>query len=228
MVRSLFAVAPVLALLVGALVAEDRKDKTDDPLPKPKKKVAHPHARDVEEFLKEHDKDKDGYLTREELPERFRHAFDRLDVNKDGKLSRDEFLRGWAHLQARRRTADVVHLLVEMSDSDPASLEELQHLYDTLRKLDKNKDGKIDAGELKAARTRIVKERVDNLFKELDANKDGKISREEARGWVKRHFDELDANKDGFVDRAELLKAASERPVRRTEKKGPREKREPK
>ena len=37
------------------------------------------------------DKDDDGFLTRAELPARFSKAlFDRIDANKDGKLSRAE------------------------------------------------------------------------------------------------------------------------------------------
>jgi hypothetical protein len=51
-------------------------------------------------------------------------------------------------------------------------------VYHFLRKLDKNKDGKIDTKEL-------IKKRVDGIFKELDRNKDGKISREEARAQIK-------------------------------------------
>src|SRR5262249_15104891 len=153
-------------------------------------------------------------------PEEFRHVFARLDTNKDNRLSLAELEKGAAHLRSSRRPSDVVFVLVEMSDCDECCAEELQHLYDLLRKLDRNKDGKIDAAELKAGRKAIVKARVDRLIRELDTNKDGKISKAEARGAIKRHFDELDANKDGFVDRAELMRAAEARPFKVVPRKG--------
>ena len=91
-----------------------------------------------------------------------------------------------------------------MSGCDDACHGEVQRAYDILRKLDKQKDGKIDADEMKAAREQIVKDRIDYLFKELDKNKDGKINRDEAQGMLRQDFDELDRNKDGFIDREEL------------------------
>jgi len=167
---------------------------------------------DADEFIKEYDTNKDGFLSKDELPERFRHNFDKLDTNKDGKLSREELQKGFTHLQPQRRPSDFVFILVEMSDCDECCAEELQVVYDFLRKLDRNNNGKIDPEELKAGRERLVNRRVDSIFKALDANKDGKISREEARGQIKRHFDDLDGNKDGFISRDELLKAAYEKP----------------
>ena len=78
---------------------------------------------------------------------------------------------------------------------------------------DANKDGKIEAAELKAARAELVQHRVDSIMKDLDRNQDGKISRDEARGQISRRFAELDANQDGFISRDELLKAVSARPA---------------
>ena len=134
-----------------------------------------------------------------------------MDTNKDGKLSREELEAGAAYLQPRRRPSDVVNLLIEAGDADEESRQELQTIYDQLRKLDKNHDGKIDADEIKEMGERLIQERVDGLIEDLDVNHDGKISRDEARGRLKRDFDKIDLNKDGFIDRDELLKAARER-----------------
>jgi Ca2+-binding EF-hand superfamily protein len=111
----------------------------------------------------------------------------------------------------QRRPSDLVFVLIEMSDFDDECACEIQHIYDVLRQLDVNHDGKIDPTELKAMRQRLLEERVDRRFKDLDANHDGKISKEESRGRIKEDFDKIDANHDGFIDRDELLKAARER-----------------
>lgn len=132
---------------------------------------------------------------------------DALIVEREGRLV--ELRRPTrAH---RARPSDLIHVLIEMSECDENCTEEVQRVYDILRRLDKNRDGKIDADDLKAARQQLVEERVDNLMKRLDKDKDRKINREEARGMIKSHFDKLDRNKDGFINREELLKAASER-----------------
>ncbi len=170
---------------------------------------SEPNYFDVGRFFEEFDKNKDGYLTKDELPQRLRHSFEKIDTNKDGKISREELRQGIAYLHPRRRASDVVMVLIEMSDCDEGCTEEVQRIYDVLRQMDKNKDGKIDPEELIAMRLQIVSERVDAIIQELDADKDGKISRSEAAGEIRNNFDALDVNKDGFIDRNELMKAAS-------------------
>ena len=110
-----------------------------------------------------------------------------------------------------RRPSDVVFLLIETSDADSESAVELQRLYDVLRKLDRNNEGKIDADALKEAREQMIDDRVDHIMKELDTDKDGQISKDEAKGRIKEHFDRLDLNKDGFISKDELRTAISRR-----------------
>jgi len=216
--RSIVLLFPVALLAIATLVAgEDRKEKTSADKPAAKEgskgKVTKPAPFfDTEEFIKEYDTNKDGALSKEEFPQRFRQVFEKLDTNKDGKISKDELDKGFQYLQSQRRPSDFLFVLVEMSDCDECCAEELQLIYDTIRKMDKNNDGKIDADELKAGREAIVQKRVDSILKELDTNKDGKISKDEARGAVRRHFAELDVDKDGFVSRDELVKGATELP----------------
>src|SRR4051812_31279649 len=186
----LLAVLALMVLAAGLAAAAEPSGKSAPQKPKSGAETEKvPVHFDAAEFLKDHDRDKDGYLSRDELPKRFRHNFDRIDANKDGKLSVQELQKGEAYLQPRRRPSDVVLILVEMSDADEDCAEEVQRVYELVRQLDRNKDGKIDTDELRAGREAVIKERVDTIFEELDRNKDGKISRDEARGQIRRYFD---------------------------------------
>jgi len=221
----MFRWALVLPLvLLGGLPAADKdkakpsSEKRSDEKKDDKKAKARPLV-DVDAFMAEYDRDKDGYLTKDEMPDWLHYNFARLDTNKDGKISKEELTKGMAYLQQRRRASDMVIVLVEMSDCDECCAEELQVAYDFLHKLDKNKDGKLDADEIKAGRERIFSDRVASFIKRLDADKDGKISKKEARGLLKEHFDQLDKNKDGFLDKDELLAAVSAKPDEGKDKK---------
>jgi len=142
----------------------------------------------------------------------FESGNEALVIESAGKLQE---LRRMPMRGRNRTLSDTVRTLIEMSDCDAGCTEEVQKIYDTLRKLDTNKDGKIDPKALKAEADHILQERVNEMFSHLDTNKDGKISKDEARGLLKEHFDKIDANKDGFIDRDELLKAAKERHERK-------------
>jgi Ca2+-binding EF-hand superfamily protein len=203
------AVAALAFLMPTLASAEEPRDKGPDKKPPGQAPQGGALHFDVDGFIKEYDRNGDGFLERGEVPRWLRDRFDQLDTNHDGKLSREELHKGIVHLQPRHRPSDVVFVLIEMSDCDQECVGELQQLYDVLRQLDTNHNGKIDAGELKAMRQRLLQERVDRRIEELDANHDGKISREEARGRIKENFDQIDTNHDGFIDRDELLRAAA-------------------
>lgn len=202
--RTLFHAGLALAVATAGLAtARDPQPPAAQP---PRAEL---NNQDADRFFEEFDKNKDGFLTKDELPPRLRHAFEKIDTNKDGKISREELRAGIAYLQPRRRPSDVAFVLIEMSDCDECCVEELQRMYDVLRQMDTNKDGKIDVEKLKAMRQKLVGERVDSLIQELDTDKDGKISRAEAKGEIRENFDALDRNKDGYVDRDELMQAAT-------------------
>src|SRR5205823_5636435 len=138
----------------------------------------------------------------------FQSGGDALLVESEGKLRE---LRRAVRPHQGRRLSDAMKVLIEMTDCEDGCTEEVQRIYDILRKLDTGKNGKIDPEALKTAREQILAERIDDLIKRLDVNKDGKISKEEAKGLLKEHFEKIDTNKDGFLDREELLKAAKEK-----------------
>jgi len=131
-----------------------------------------------------------------------------LVLEREGQLRE---VRRTPGLGRARRLSDSVRTLMELADGEQASAEDLQKIYDMLRKLDTGKNGKIDPQALKAEADTILRERVKEVFGRLDVNKSGKISKDTARGLVKEHFDQIDTNRDGFIQFDELLHAARER-----------------
>jgi Ca2+-binding EF-hand superfamily protein len=165
---------------------------------------------DAAKFIKDHDKNGDGKLSKDELPPDLQEHFAEIDTNKDGFITADE-LQAYADRMAKKRPylIEVAFYTIDINDPEIESVQELQQTYDLLRKIDANHDGKIDEKELAAYRAERQKERVDRIFKHMDTNGDGKISKDEARGIWAEHFKELDLNGDGFLDRTEVEKALS-------------------
>jgi Ca2+-binding EF-hand superfamily protein len=163
---------------------------------------------DADQFIKDHDTNKDGKLSKEELPQQMQAGFSDIDKNKDGFVTADE-LRHHADGLAHRRpeVVEVLYWVIDVPEQHAVSAQEVQTAYDALRKIDKNNDGKISDQELQQARAERMKERADHIFTMMDKNKDGKISKDEARGLWGQDFDKLDANKDGSLDRTEVEKA---------------------
>lgn len=138
-----------------------------------------------ERRFREIDKDGDGTIAREEYVAFGRLIFDKLDGDRDGRISRAEFeeaLTGGPPLPPPQ----------------PSEEAELRALFD---RIDQNRDGFIAQSELDAARN--------DEFARLDANGDGRLTREEylaGRGRAAgRRFDELDREKRGFVTRLDYL-----------------------
>jgi Ca2+-binding EF-hand superfamily protein len=134
--------------------------------------------------------------------------FNRLDTDKDGFISKDEYLA------SRGAKAD--------PEKAKARFEEM----------DTNKDGKLSKDEFSAAMKKMMEQRKEgkkegekakpkfdpeDLFKRLDTNNDGKLSLDEWKAGpmgkrvgeekAKARFDQMDTNKDGSVS-LEEFKAA--------------------
>lgn len=100
-------------------------------------------------------------------------AFDRLDANKDGAISRDEFAKG-RQVRIERR---IVRGGPEGADGGP--VKQMQW---------RNKSGGKGGG-MAGGRMIVMS----------DTDKDGRITLAEAEAMALSHFDQMDANKDGRV-----------------------------
>jgi hypothetical protein len=114
-----------------------------------------------------------------------KERIDAMDTNKDGKISKEEFMASCKGTNCSQR-------------------------FDAL---DTNKDGYLTKEELqeKAAST---KEKAKEQIDAMDTNKDGKISKEEFMASCKgtncsQRFDALDTNKDGYLTKEELQEKAA-------------------
>ena len=100
-------------------------------------------------------------------------AFDRMDANKDGAISRDEFTK--AHEERIERRIEVREQRKEAT-----------------------KDGK-DAGKRQFRMHRMGGLGTGRMIVMADNDHDGKITLAEAEAMALEHFDQMDTNKDGQV-----------------------------
>ena len=213
----------VLALTV-ALAAEVGGQAGDQPGPKKKLPPAleklfllGPDA-----FIQRFDKNKDGMLSKDELPPYLQKPFARFDANGDGKLDRAEVaqmlkgLRTYFGIQAKgpgpKQVEAFVDKLLAQFDKDKdgkiSKAEAGGQLAKNFAQLDLNKDGFLDRMELRAVARRVlagIQKRRALAFDDYDRNADGRLTRDEVRGTpLEKVFDQIDTNRDGRISREEF------------------------
>ena len=102
------------------------------------------------------DKNGDGKLSKDELPERMQGMLERGDSNKDGFLTPDE-IRAMARAQQpasggdQRRRVDPIFAALDLNHDGVLSEEEIDAAPASLKTLDRNGDGKLTMDELRPA-----------------------------------------------------------------------------
>ena len=163
----------------------------------------------------------DGKISREEaqtMP-RLAQEFDRLDTNKDGFLTRDELPRGYFRPYHGKRGGGWASL--DVNGDGKISRDEARarpYLSQNFDRLDTNKDGFLTRDEMPRGHYRGQGGHYSGPgnhfrgqgggFNRLDTDGDGRISREEAKAnpQLGQNFDLIDANKDGYIDRSEMFR----------------------
>lgn len=167
------------------------------------------------------DKNTDGKLNADEVPQDKRGLFDRLlrnaDKDKDGNLSKDEFAQGMQERRGRGPGAEGTREGRGNRRPDPERM---------FSRLDKNSDGKLTKDEAPEERP----ERFEHMLKNADKDKDGAVSKDEMKAHFEerrkqaggpggpgggrggeRWFEERDKNKDGKVTSDEIPEERRER-----------------
>ena len=121
-------------------------------------------------------------------------AFDRIDADRDGSISREEFARG--------RDVRIEKRVIVNRDGHPGAMD-MEH---------------GPSGEMRVMHFRAGEMMGGGLFKMADANGDGQVTLAEATSGALRHFDMMDANRDGRLTPEE--RAARRIHVRQIRKAG--------
>jgi collagen type III alpha len=145
-------------------------------------------GRFVEGMIQRADKDGDGKLSKDEVPELLRSRFDDMDGNKDGYLDKEELAKSGERLRERMR---------EQGGAPPGF------------------GGRPGAGAPGRpggdANLGANRERVATMLREHDKDADGRISAKEFGEDRAEQFKQIDANADGFLTPDEVARGLGAR-----------------
>ena len=159
----------------------------------------------------------------QEVLDRNKPAFDKLDADKSGMLSKDEVLANdekiFAGLDADKNAsvskedylANAVKSFksLDKDNNNEVTIEEytattkpenMAAAKDAFAKADGNKDGKLSQDEFPAVVSSLA------AFTKLDANSDGSLSKEEFLADKTKNFDNQDVNDDSKLDLHEFAR----------------------
>ena len=149
------------------------------------------------------DKDSDGFISRDEIDRKregknniSRYA-DRLDLNNDLKIDKNEFIRGQSNRFKR----------VQKASKDRRHIDSKQRrnvAEKIFESADSDKNGSLNTSELSKVRELAPKVAKNHRFSQVDLDKNNKLTQEEFLAPIKKKFSSMDRNKDNALDRGEL------------------------
>lgn len=157
------------------------------------------------------DRNGDGAIDRAEAAAvpRFAEHFDRLDTNKDGRITADE-RRGRQGKRSGRHGGERGAGFARLDANGDGAIDRNEaakqpRFAEHFDRLDTNKDGRITAEERPQHGQRGEGQGRQGMPK-LDTDHDGRLSRAELAGKERalQNFEAIDANKDGYLTREEM------------------------
>jgi hypothetical protein len=134
--------------------------------------------------------------------------FDRLDVNRDGVITRDEMNRGHGKRETIKRSG------YDRNGDNKLSRSEWPGSSSEFSRLDRNRDGLLTNGEILGRKKDKRSDRAGRFDSDragrFDADRDGWIERDEWRG-SDRSFRRADLDRDGRISPYEWDRRAGHR-----------------
>lgn len=214
------------ALLVAALLGIVLQSSAADEDEAKKKRRAALGKVSAERILQRLDKNKDGKLSKDEVPERMVQAFDRIDANKDGSLDLKEIEQMLQRARQRNPNAnpkgnnELIQRIMRLDANKDGKIskdEAKGPIEKVFPRADANNDGFLDKAELTRLAQRFAARQTDRpgrpgagtrqpqgfpFFDSMDANADGRLTKEEVKSQAKvlEAFAAIDTGKDGKLD----------------------------
>ncbi len=165
------------------------------------------------------DRNRDGVVTLGEMRAMRTRRMAAIDANRDGRISRREFMsarppwvRGRTGPRMVRRRARIFARIDANRDGVISSAEREASLIRWFARMDADRDGRLTRREFIAARQRL-RGGPARRFGRLDANRDGAISFRELLDRRAERMQAIDRDKDGKVSRREFLASSSRNSV---------------
>ena len=149
------------------------------------------------------DKDSDGFISRDEIDRKregknniSRYA-DRLDLNNDLKIDKNEFIRGQSNRFKRDQKASKNRRHIDSKQKRNVA----EKIFESA---DADNNGSLNTSELSKVRELAPKVAKNHRFSQVDLDKNNKLTQEEFLAPIKKKFSSMDSNQDSALDRGEL------------------------
>lgn len=185
----------------------------------------------IDQILQRFDANKDGKLSKDELPEQAAERIMRADANGDGVVTKEELEEVRKRIAGGQRggegrgmpNPEQLFQRLDANGDGKLSKDELPERFgQRIMQADADKDGVVTKEEFAEIAKQMGGGRggpggqqdVGQLFARADKNGDGKLTKDELPGPLAERLMKADANGDGALTKAELEEARKKAPGR--------------